>query len=494
MSRPSPKIERLVAVALCALAASTVLAPSVARACLHGPRQGPKSVAVGEAGKEAIVLRRDGRLDLVFRVDFEAGGDLSKLGWIIPVPAAPDRYDAASPKLFEELAEAVSLEAIIRRPRRRTKSARGGGGGPSSRSITLRELPVAKAGPYTIEPLQATGAAGRRALVRWMEDNDFTPPPREMLDYYTERRWTFLAIRADAASGADSLGAKGELPPLHVSLPTDRAVYPLKLSNPRGSIPVRLYVLTAEPLSRSDLSGALERGFSAAACPAKICESHRVRPSPGRPGRPRPGGDRIELFRRTCRRTSCAVDEPGYRGAGLSRSHRGYRVDLNRVTAEEGPSALRSWLAEQGAFEEQSSWALKVLYNRFFNRGPGVPSKWDEDLSIPPIPDGERLMGQVETTSAVEAADAGAQDIPEERDFEPIDLGAMSPTATVSVERAPGSAPEDAEGGSASCMGCVSARRGGPGAPWGLLLGLATLGWATANRRGGRRRSGGASK
>ena len=219
-----------------------------ADACLHAGGGG-STAPVTQGGQQAIILRHDGVQDLILRVQYKVPDPaaMKHLGWVVPLPAVPSRYATASPDLFSEMDAAVKLvrRYLPRSVRKGTKSAGG------TRSA-VRLLPPAKAGPYRIQPIRATGAQAATALNVWMKKNGFKEIPTASLKYYTDRSWTFLAIRIDPAEGQKNLDAHGGLPPLHMTFKSERVVYAGRM--PRGDC-IDFSELCADRTPRGAITG-----------------------------------------------------------------------------------------------------------------------------------------------------------------------------------------------------------------------------------------------
>ena len=63
------------------------------------------------------------------------------------------------------------------------------------------------------------------------------------LEYYAERKWTFLIVKVNKPTDKDALAGSGALRPLRVSFKADRIYYPLKISANLGAFSVGLYVI-----------------------------------------------------------------------------------------------------------------------------------------------------------------------------------------------------------------------------------------------------------
>ncbi len=346
------------AVALGLLSAMLLGRPGPAKACLHPPKGSP--VKVGQDGQHGLILYDNGLEDLVLRVAAHSEAPLASLAWIVPVATVPQRYAVADAGLFETLERWVRLrwktDPRLRARGRGAGSSRGARDGAGA----LRLLRPVQVGPYRIQPVQGQGPQAVEALAAWMREQGFVQIPEASTRYYAERGWTFLAIRVVPPEGETTLPTRGALPPLRIRFRTPVIVYPLKFSTHMGRMRVRIDVLTARPIERAALEGARRRGFHV--------WSARWGYLPARGPRHRLDGH-------------LAVLRARIRG---------------RRRARQMPPALRR-LAEE-RFGERPVW-LTVLLSERFNAPSRRPQRvvyraadWDEDLTIPSLPEGVRLQ------------------------------------------------------------------------------------------------------
>ncbi len=411
------KTTNAIAAALCA---AVFLHPSPTDACIHAAGSGGEPVEISQKGQQGLLIWHDGKEELVLKIEYESGADVSALGLVVPVPAVPEAYDTADAGLFDALHSWVRIAR--QQPSLRSARARGINGHGSS-GPPLVALPPAEAGPYRIQPLQAFGEEGIAALTTWMEENDFAPIPPAVLTYFTERHWTFLTVKIDPAEG-ESLAREGGLPPLRVRLASERAIYPLKLEA-QGVFPMRLYLVTKDPLPDQAFQGAVERGF-------EVAEA----------------GDMPAL---------------GQHGAPL-------RSRVGRFSASSAPPALRSILEDVDGLGE-GELTLRVLYNEHFGRGAGASLGWAEDLSIPGAAEGERLMG---TAGQAAQPSAEADTVPANHVDEPragAGPGPNTPREGSPPTASAASETETEDDDSGLCSASASA----PPPAFAILVGVALL-------------------
>ena len=349
-------------ISVCLTFGATLYASPITEACLHasGGAQS-KETWVKQTNQTALILFDGARQELILSADYYSADPLKSIAWILPIPALPTRYETASTELFPALNKWARLK---RKPRLLRAKGKGRPTVKSSRRRRplIRLAEPAQVGPYQIQPIQASGVEALTTLNKWMESNGFAALPEEGLKYYLERSWTFLAIKVDPSKDVETLSSKGGLQPLRVSFPSERVIFPLKFSTHMGEFSARIYVLSSVKFERDDFDGARDRGF-------EIVHKGRY-----------------------------------YGTARFSREHLGATSHVYIVAL---PQPLRSLVAE---FFIDRVPTLSVLYNERVNTsktpwGYGQrdtalfkPADWSEELSIPGLAAGQKLMGTVEVT------------------------------------------------------------------------------------------------
>src|SRR5262249_20505986 len=209
----APMTRRLEVLAAALLLAAGAAAP----ACLHPPRDYKGTLAA--TTQEAIIFWRDGREEMVLKVNYQLKGDAglpASLGWVVPVPTKPDAYAVADPKAFEDAFHlAVSKEPPAKGPPRN---------GPP-RGVVQEQVSV---GEYDITVLKASGEKAAPELNDWLVGAGFSVYPLENMRFYTDRGWTFLAVKVNKERAAEALRDRGGLRPLRISFASEKVVYPLK--------------------------------------------------------------------------------------------------------------------------------------------------------------------------------------------------------------------------------------------------------------------------
>ena len=340
----------------------TLDASSITEACLHA-RSGsqPRDTWVKQTNQTALILFDGERQELILSADYYSAQPLKSLAWVLPIPALPTHYETASTKLFPALNRWAGLKRkVVTQIAKSMKSARSKSNDRQRPLIRLAK--PAQIGPYQIQPIQASGVEAMTALNKWMTSHGFATLPEEGLKYYLERSWTFLAIKVDPSRDTDSLKSKGGLQPLRVGFPSKRAVFPLKFSTHMGEFSARIYLFSTAKFRRRDFAGARDRGFEVV---------HKGR------------------YYGTAR----------FSKWGLAATPRVYMRGL--------PKPLRSLIS---SFFGDKVPTFSALYNQRVNTSKSAwgynkrrtvqfkPAEWSEDLSIPGLAEGQKLMGTVKVT------------------------------------------------------------------------------------------------
>lgn len=265
------------------------------------------NATVLQTDEQGIVLFGNGREHLItmpsYKVRDAQGKEVTPTGlvWVTVVPSPPDEYAMEDPKVFEAVTQlansflppppprrmkisedlvlgmmccgwwALGIPMVIAARRRRTagrsvlwwgfviaaygvvsvlmtlslilgQKARGVDVDVNT-YVGLNVLPTVSAGEYEIQPLKATGKEAPASLNRWLKDHDFAPMRGKHLEYYAERRWTFLIVKVNKPADSDTMAASGALRPLRIGFAAGHIYYPLKISANLGEFSVGLYVI-----------------------------------------------------------------------------------------------------------------------------------------------------------------------------------------------------------------------------------------------------------
>ena len=223
--------------------------------CLHPPRDFKGTLE--ETSQQAIIVWRDGREDLVLKVDYKMTGEKlpGDLAWVVPTPTQPDHYAVASGAIFEEIFQMAEQHSLRRLEN--GKGLRDSDTGPKQEAVTV--LARVSVGEYDITALKATGKDAAKELNTWLAGRGYGEVPPANLAFFVDKGWTFLAIKINKEKGEESLKKEGGFRPLRISFASATIVYPLKFSSHQGVFSVTVYVLTEKPVKAP--TWLKERGF-----------------------------------------------------------------------------------------------------------------------------------------------------------------------------------------------------------------------------------------
>ncbi len=197
---------------------------------------------IQQTGQQAIVLHRDGREELILRINYTLEGEKrpDRFAWIVTVPNEPDAYAVAEPTIFEDMWNWANPPAgdQLGDDARATDAKQGG----------LRLSPPVRVGPYQIQPIRAIGLEALDGLNRWLEADGFPTEDADHMAYFVENGFTFLCIKVIAADGDAALADSGGVPPLRLSFRSARPYYPLRFSSRQGVFDLTISMLTGVPL------------------------------------------------------------------------------------------------------------------------------------------------------------------------------------------------------------------------------------------------------
>lgn len=256
------KAATLAAGALLA-ALATPAAPSHACCMLPEDYQG----RIGQNGQKALLIHHDGREELILGIDYRitpaptpqttprpdsAPALPPNFTWIITVPAEPDAYAVAEAEIFDDLSSLT--ESLLPKPRETDSRL------PELVTASALELGRrVQVGPYDIQPVRARGVEALTALNLWLGENGFPQEDPDHMKYFVEGGFTFLCVKVKPAEGSQSVDRGGQLPPLHLSFPSEKPYYPLKFSSRQGVFDVNIWVLSRDALKASRNPELFER-------------------------------------------------------------------------------------------------------------------------------------------------------------------------------------------------------------------------------------------
>jgi hypothetical protein len=286
---------------------------------------------MSQVGQQAVIIHRSGYQTMALGMNYRAEGALNGLVWVVPVPSMPDEISTASTSLFKDMDRWVDP--------RWDPDTSSRGSASSQRALTIRT--AASAGAYTVHAMEGRGAEGAGALNSWLLARGYGTVGEGQLDYYVARSWTFLAVELERASG---LSTSASFDPLVLGFASPTAVLPLKLSSNAGRFPVRIYLVTDDPMDESVFGDAREKGFMVA------------------------GSQDYDFLSSAAARTGI-----------LS-------VEVETFAHGDAPRSLQSVLDLAGDWTQQESLELRLLTNPDIGHDLGWSIHWTEDLSIPGLP------------------------------------------------------------------------------------------------------------
>ena len=208
-----------------------------------------KAADLNEPSQKAIIYWEKGREVLVLQVRYEGPAD--DFAWIVPLPAKPDvQAIAPADDPFAEISVYTQ-----RRHQGKSRSDVDGPDGPREK-VTVLERKVV--GVYDVAVLSASDPA---ALSQWLNTHGFVFPEKraDVLKHYTQKNWVYVAMRIDRkALGTDEARKlkAGELQPIRFTFPSERMVYPLRISSVNGGqTEVLLYLLAGTPMVLAEPRG-----------------------------------------------------------------------------------------------------------------------------------------------------------------------------------------------------------------------------------------------
>ena len=219
--------------------------------CLHPPREFEYPIKAG--AQKGLIFYADGYETMVLRPSYKVEGEglkvkndavegFTTVAWIVPVPNLPDSYKEADEKMFSKLADFTKPFEMISEDSWKGDPADGK---LSKEKNGVEFLEEVKVGDYTIQPVKAKGEIGGIELKGWLTDNGFGGVEDDVLKYYLDNDFYWLAVKLHRAEG---LPQNGEVKPLQISFKADAPVYPIKINQGRGSFDLELWVITKKEI------------------------------------------------------------------------------------------------------------------------------------------------------------------------------------------------------------------------------------------------------
>ncbi len=244
-------MKRLLAFLSALLVLALAVPHDTARACMSG---------VQHPTQDAFLFFHDGVEVLVWRATVTAPGDSlggaprqlpRQMAWVLAVPQAPLAYAIVDPAQFDS---ALDWAGSLVRYETRNRGESGGGPQGHDGFGGLDIGATEHVGEYEVTPIETTGARAGADLRRWLRRNGFTPPNRAGTQYYIDKGWTFLAVKARLPRATAA-----ELHPLSFAFRTHDIVLPVHLVGGETPFAMRVNVFSSQELT---MPASLPHGFT----------------------------------------------------------------------------------------------------------------------------------------------------------------------------------------------------------------------------------------
>lgn len=181
-----------------------------------------------------------------YMTSFAYQGSASNIGWIVPLPAVPEKIEAGGAWTFQRL----NIES---HPQRKTSILSDS---PSRSEGGAQVLQQVKVEALNITVIRGNG----KEILDWANQNDFYVDfeTRAHLLHYAEGNPIFMAAKYDttAAKARNQLNGNGV--PLLITMKTPHPWVPLEiLAVGTQQVQADLYFLTDQPLNTSDLNAKI---------------------------------------------------------------------------------------------------------------------------------------------------------------------------------------------------------------------------------------------
>ncbi|TWD84846.1 uncharacterized protein DUF2330 [Kribbella amoyensis] len=238
-------------VALLLIALLPAVSPAWACACGgYLPDAGSRARAQGENA----LVRFDGRTEEIV-LSMAIRGSSKKAAWIMPVPAASE-VTLGQERTFDRLVSLTRPKVVERKtywPFRDLGilgSGDGAGAPPKVYAgVDVRGQMVL--GPFEVARLGGTSAT---AVTDWLRTNGYVVPAglAENLTPYLSEKWEIVAVKLAPKEASGTMS--GATPPLRLSFPSTKIVYPMRLSKGASTAQtVTVYVAAPYRVDASEL-------------------------------------------------------------------------------------------------------------------------------------------------------------------------------------------------------------------------------------------------
>lgn len=205
---------------------------------------------IDEPNQLAMIVFDDMVEKIIFQIDYE--GDAEDFAWVIPVPGYPKLFSVED-EIFYELYQLTKIT-----PPSNFGCGSGYLPGSEGEDGGVHIWEENQVGIYQTATLSATDP---NSLVGWLNDNGYAFPPngQEILDYYVQKNWFFVAMKIQAKGIVNNPEYySGVIQPIGIMFFSDEIVYPLKISSlsvPPWGTEVLVYTFSDE---RVTFPGAIE--------------------------------------------------------------------------------------------------------------------------------------------------------------------------------------------------------------------------------------------
>jgi len=188
-----------------------------------------------ESPNQRAFILHDGELEtLILQVKYS--GSVEDFAWVVPLPSLPEENSitTVNDSVFEELHN--QTQPRLYRSQGRIALMGGTWHYRHASSDVEVEMEVEvwdkfEVGPYEVAVISGSSSL---ALIDWLNSNDFHFPDQAhtAIDFYIKKQWYFMATRVHVESIPQESASTYQmgLPALEVTFPTEKPVYPLRIS------------------------------------------------------------------------------------------------------------------------------------------------------------------------------------------------------------------------------------------------------------------------
>lgn len=192
----------------------------------------PVNRQVEETGQRAVIWWDGKKETLIVSTTYK--GDTADFAWVIPVPSRPE-VTTSKDELFVALNQYTTLNSVDTYPKPL-------GFGYIGSNIDVRTgVTVYETKRVDVYDISVLSAKSTWELRQWLQTRGYAyPSDREhLLSSYVNKGWYFVAVKVadDSVNYAGSGLREGHPTPIKITFNTDQAIYPLKISGAKASVP-----------------------------------------------------------------------------------------------------------------------------------------------------------------------------------------------------------------------------------------------------------------